>query len=67
MKQLYLNGTLNRHNCRYWARKRHWIQMAHTQRPQKINVWVGIINRRFIGPYFFHGNLIADRYLDLDI
>ena len=61
----YLNGTVNRHNCRYWAREQpHWVQAAHTQRPQKINVWVGIINGRFIGPYFFHGNLTADRYLD---
>mgnify|MGYP005980966497 CR=1 FL=1 len=31
---------------------------------QKINVFVGIINRRFIGPYFFHGNLTANRCLD---
>ena len=41
--------------------------MAHTQRPQKIHVWVGIINRIFIGPYFFRGNLTAYRYLDLPV
>ncbi|KAJ8954157.1 hypothetical protein NQ318_005751 [Aromia moschata] len=30
------NGTLNRHNCRYWARANpHWVQEAHTQYPQK--------------------------------
>jgi hypothetical protein len=40
------------------------IQTKHTQRPQKINVWVGTVRRKFIGPYFFHGNLTAERYLD---
>ena len=61
-----LNGTVNRHsNCRYWARQQpHRVKAAHTQRPQKINVWVGIINGRFIGPYLLHVNLTADRYLD---
>lgn len=61
----YLSGTVNRHNCRYWARQNpHWVQTKHTQHPQKINVWVGIVGRQFIGPYFFHGNLTAERYLD---
>ena len=61
----HLNGTVYRHNCRYWALQQpHWVQAAHTQRPQKINVWVVMVNRKFISPYFYHGNLTADRYLD---
>lgn len=60
-----LSGSVNRHNCRYWARENpHWMQTKHTQRPQKINVWVGIVRGRFIGPYYFRGNLTAERYLE---
>ena len=61
----YLNGVVNRHNYRFWSQENpHWICEAHTQRPQKVNVWAGIINNRILGPYFFEGNLTAARYLD---
>ena len=34
-----LNGTVNRHNCRYWSRENpHWTQQAHSQRQGKVNV-----------------------------
>lgn len=60
-----LNGTVHRHNCRYWSRENpHWTQESHSQRQGKLNVWIGIIGRRFLGPYFFEGNLTAARYLD---
>lgn len=50
----YLNGAVNRHNCRYWSQENpHWVQTVHSQYPQKVNVWAGIVNNRFIGPYFF--------------
>lgn len=60
-----LNGTVHRHNCRYWSREnRHWTQESHSQRRGKLNVWIGIIGRRLIGPYFFEGNITAARYFD---
>lgn len=60
----WLNGSVNRHNCRYWSEKNpHWMEQIHTQRPQKINVWCGIIGRHVIGPYFVDGNLTSERYL----
>ena len=60
-----LNGTVHRHNCRYWSRENpHWTQDSHSQRRGKVNVWMGIIGRRFIGPYFLQGNLTAARYLN---
>lgn len=32
-----LNGTVNRHNCRYWsAINPRWMVELHTQRPQKL-------------------------------
>ena len=61
-----LNGQVNRHNCRYWSDENpHWMEQVHTQRPQKVNVWCGIIGGRIIGPYFINGNLNSTRYLVL--
>lgn len=62
----YLNGSVHRHNCRYWSRNNpHWMLPLHTQRPQKINVWLGMIGHHFIGPFFIEGNLTSVIYLDL--
>lgn len=59
-----LNGHVNRHNCRYWSDQNpHWMEQIHTQRPQKINVWCGIIGEHVIGPYFLDGTLTSARYL----
>lgn len=61
-----LNGKVNRHNCRIWSRRNpHWMREVHTQRPQKINVWAGVINSHLIGPFFIYGTLNGARYLDL--
>lgn len=61
-----LNGTVNRHNCRYWSRiSPHLVEEGHTQYPQKVNVWAGIIGGHIIGPFFLEETLNADRYLRL--
>lgn len=61
-----LNGEVNRHNFRYWSNENpHWLVEAHTQTPQKLNVWAGLIRDRIIGPFFIQGNLDGERYLDL--
>lgn len=60
-----LNGTVNRQNCRYWAIENpHWMMESHSQHPQKLNVWCGIVKERVIGPYFFDGTLNGERYLE---
>lgn len=60
-----LHGEVNRHNCRYWAAENpHWIRETHTQYPQKVNVWAGIIGNRVVGPKFFDGALTSDIYLE---
>jgi hypothetical protein len=60
-----LNGSVNRHNCRYWSRENpHWTQQHYTQRRGKINVWAGMIGNRLLGPYFFEENLNGNQYLD---
>lgn len=61
-----LNGHVNRQNSRYWSDENpHWAQECHTQNPQKINVWAGIVGFKVIGPFIIEGNLNGDRYLDL--
>lgn len=58
-----LDGSLNRHNCRYWAQENpHWMREDKSQYPQKLNVWAGILNNRIIGPFFIDGNLNAQNY-----
>jgi hypothetical protein len=61
-----LNGNVNRHNCRYWSDTNpHWKREAHTQHPQKVNVWSGLIGSNVIGPFFINGNLNGDTYRNL--
>lgn len=62
----HLHGFVNRHNCRYWSDTNpHWMEEVHTQRPQKINVWAGIVGQHIVGPFFIEGNLNSARYLQL--
>ncbi|KAJ8950223.1 hypothetical protein NQ318_006197 [Aromia moschata] len=58
-------------NCRLLVKDReedfqnpHWIVEAHTQHPQKLNVWAGIVANRIIGPFFFEETLTGERYLE---
>ncbi|KAJ8921739.1 hypothetical protein NQ315_010649 [Exocentrus adspersus] len=38
-------------HCRYWADENlHWMRECHTQGPEKINVWAGIIGDHIVGP-----------------
>lgn len=61
----FLNGHVNRQNCRYWATENpRWMMEYRTQHPQKVNVWCGIVEGRILGPYFFDVNLTGARYLE---
>lgn len=61
-----LNGNVNRQNFRYWAPENpDWMRDSHTQYPQKLNVWAGILCNRIIGPFFIDGNLNAEKYVAL--
>lgn len=62
----YLNGIVNRHNCRYWSDENpRLFREVHTQHPEKLNVWAGIYGNHIIGPFFIPGNLTGQIYLDL--
>jgi len=61
-----LKGEVNRHNCRYWSDTNpSWMMDSHTQYPQKVNVWAGILKDQLIGPFLIDGNLNATKYEDL--
>ncbi|XP_054263254.1 uncharacterized protein LOC128986764 [Macrosteles quadrilineatus] len=61
-----LHGHVNRQNYRYWSPENpHWTQECHTQNPQKVNVWAGIVGTKLIGPFVIEGNLNGNRYLEL--
>lgn len=60
----HLTGYVNRHNCRYWSEANpNEHREAHTQRPQKRNVWAGILGNDIIGPFFIDGNLNSAKYI----
>lgn len=62
----HLNGSVNKHNCRYWSDENpHFFREGHTQHPEKINVWAGILGDTVIGPLFINGNLNGDTYLEM--
>lgn len=62
----FLNGNVNKHNCRYWSQENpHEFREAHTQKPQKVNVWAGILANKIVGPFFIEGNFTGEKYLDL--
>jgi len=61
-----LNGTLNRHNCRYWDNVNpYWKREDNTQYLEKLNVWAEILNDQIIDPFFIEGNLNSEKYEDM--
>lgn len=61
-----LNNQPHSQNFRYWSTDNpHLIVKTHTQYPQKVNVWCGILNNVVIGPYFINGTLTGETYLEL--
>lgn len=62
----FLNGNVNKQNCRYWSDEnpKHFRE-GHTQYPEKVNVWAGILGNAIIGPLFIQENLTGELYLNL--
>ena len=62
----YLNGNVNTQNVRYWSDANpHLFRETHTQFPQKVNVWAGILGNHIVGPLFLNTNLSGEVYLEL--
>lgn len=61
----YLHGAVSRYNCCYWSDLNpHSFWEVHSQHPQKLNVWAGMLGVNIVGPLFIAGNLMSEVYLD---
>lgn len=64
--RFFLNRQVNMHNCRYWDdHNPHWKIEGHTQGPQKVNLWAGIIYNNIVGPFMINGNLKCEVYFNM--
>ena len=56
-----VNGTINRHNCVYWANENPNIIDEKTVDLPGVAVWCGLSSRGLIGPYFFEETLMGHK------
>ena len=49
----YLNGHVNKQNCRIWGLENPHALVEQDQHPAFVTVWCGLSKRGIIGPYFF--------------
>lgn len=49
----YLNGQVNTHNCRIWAKENPNVVQEVPLHAAKVTVWCGFTATFMIGPYFF--------------
>lgn len=60
-----LNGTINRHNCVYWADHNPNIFEEKSVNLPGVSVWCGLSSRGIIGPYFFQDTVTGQTYLQM--
>lgn len=62
----YLKADFNKQIHRHWAKENpHIVVGSRTQYPQKVNVWIGILKNKIVGPVIVDGNLNSEKYLNL--
>ena len=62
----FLNRRAHNNNVRYWSDERpNMFRENHTQYPEKVNVWAGILGNHIVGPVFLNENLTGDVYLEI--
>lgn len=49
----WLNGYVNKQNCRYWSEDNQYVITEKSYYPQKVTVWCAFWSEGIIGPYFF--------------
>jgi len=60
-----LNGEVNKHNCIVWAAEKPEPRVVVKSYPPKICVWMGFSGHFLHEPFFFHGSINADGYLEM--
>ena len=63
--QFKLNGTVNRHNCVYWAPENLHIHVDKAVNLPGVNVWCGLSARGLIGPFFFEGTVTGEVHWEM--
>lgn len=62
----WLHTSPNCQNYRQWATSHpHSVYRGHTQYPQRLNCWAGIVANQIIGPIFIDGTLTGEKYLQM--
>jgi len=62
--QFKLNGTVNRHNCVYWAPENLRVHVGKAVNLPGVYVWCGLSATGLIGPFFFEGTT-GEGYLEM--
>ena len=60
-----LNGSINRHNCSYWALENPHVTVERHLNLPGITVWCGLSARGLIGPFFFESTVTGLHYLHM--
>lgn len=66
----YLNGDVNKQNCRYWAEDNPREIHQRPLHSPKVTAWCAISSSKIVGPYFFEENgatvtVTAQRYAEM--
>jgi len=63
--QFKLNGTVNRHNCVYWAPENLHDHVDKAVNLPGVNVWCELSARGLIEPFFFEETVTGEAYLEM--
>ncbi|GFY34527.1 putative DD41D transposase [Trichonephila clavipes] len=61
----WLNGYVNKQNCRIWSEANPQVYVETPLHPEKLTVWCALWAGRIIGPYFFkndEGHNVTDNH-----
>ncbi|KAJ4426203.1 hypothetical protein ANN_27012 [Periplaneta americana] len=60
-----MGGSVNRHNCHYWAAKDRCMTVEKMQSRSKVTAWCGMMATNVIGPYLLHDTMNLECYHEM--
>lgn len=60
-----MNGTVNRHNCVYYASSNPHVKYETPNTQLGVTVWCGVTSHGVVGPYFFEERVNGTNYLHM--